>query len=270
MGTGVALFLRRRKHNTCPPALLTASKVDGFMILKRLFSLIIILLMLVLNTVVPAEAVSVNDLNRRIISESAILIDADTGQILYGKNIHKVLRPASITKVMTGLLALENGDLNDEIIATRNALRINPEAASIFLAVGEKVTLEQVMYAMAVVSAGDASNVIAEHIGGTVSNFIKLMNERAYELGALNTNFINAHGMPDPNHRTTAYDMSLIVKAAIDTPGFCEIFSTHRYDMPSTNKRDKPRIFRNLNRMMTGAYKYEGLIAGKTGWTQLF
>jgi len=237
--------------------------------LKRLIVYITVLLFLVITSVISVQSVSLHQLDERIISDAVILIDGDTGQVLYEKNMHKVLRPASITKVMTALLALENGNLDDTIVMTRNALRpIEPTAAIINLVSGEELTLEDALYAMAVVSAADASNGIAEHIGGTVSAFVRSMNQRAKELGALNTNFVNPHGMPDNNHLTTAYDMALISMAAVNTPGFNEIFSTRRYEMPPTNRRATPRIFRNLNRMMDGAYEYKDLIAGKTGWTR--
>jgi len=218
--------------------------------------------------VTPAGAISIAQVNEQLISESAILIDADTGQILYEKDMHSVLRPASITKVMTALLALENGDLSDIIKVSGDALDPIPsDAYKVSLLEGEEITLEQAMYANAIVSAADASNCIAEYVSGTVDDFIELMNERAKELGALNTTFLNAHGMPDDGHLTTAYDMAQIARAAVSTPGFNEIFSTHRYVMPPTNMRETQRVFRNQNRMMTGAFVYPDLIAGKTGWT---
>ena len=237
--------------------------------IKKLIIYILVLLILFMSFSISVLSASLLQLDQQLISEAVILIDGDTGQILYEKNMHKVLRPASITKVMTALLALENGELNDTIIMTRNALRpIEPTAAIISLVSGETLSLEDALYAMVVVSAADASNGIAEHISGTVSAFIRLMNKRAKELGALNTNFTNAHGMPDINHVTTAYDMALISMAAINTPGFNEIFSTPIYEMQPTNMRATPRVFKNLNRMITGAYVYDDLIAGKTGWTR--
>ena len=238
------------------------------MTLRRLFNIIVVSLFLLSYTVYPAKAVSISQISGRLISESAILIDGDTGQILFEKNMHKVMLPASITKVMTALLALENGDLDDTIIITRETLRtLAGDAYKISLVPNEELTLKDALYALAVVSAADASNAIALHIGGTEKEFVRLMNERAAELGALNTNFVNAHGMPDAGHVTTAYDMALIAMAAVKTPGFNEIFSTHRYEMPPTNMRKTQRVFKNMNRMMTGKFIYKDLIAGKTGWT---
>jgi len=237
--------------------------------LKRLFACVIVIVFLFLSAFVSVSAVSVVKLYEDLISEGFILIDGDTGQILVEKNVHRVLRPASITKVMTALLALENGDLDDIVTVSSEALSgIDPSAASIFLRSGEELTLEQALYAMAVTSAADASNVIAEHISGSVDGFVRQMNARAIELGALSTTFVNTHGMPDRNHLTTAFDMALISMAAVNTPGFNEIFNAHVYTIPPTNLRERPRVLRNLNRMMTGAFVYDGLIAGKTGWTR--
>jgi len=237
---------------------------------KKLLNFLVVTLFLFLHTVTPAQAISISKINERLISESAILIDADTGQILFEKNMHKELRPASITKVMTALLGLENGELGDKITITREGLRtIAGDAYKISLVPNEVLTLEDALYALAVVSAADASNAIALHVSGTENDFIDLMNERAAELGALNTNFLNAHGMPDNGHLTTAYDMARIAMAAVSTPGFNEIFSTHRYVMPPTNMRTTQRVFKNLNRMMTGKFVYDDLIAGKTGWTRI-
>jgi len=221
------------------------------------------------HTIVPGQAFTVFQLRQQIISQSAVLMDADTGQVLFEKNMHEVLRPASITKVMTALLALELGDLSDEVTMTNAALRpIAPTAARLGIIPNEVITLEEALYALAVVSAADTSNAIAEHISGTVRDFIRLMNERAKELGALNTNFVNTHGMPDNGHLTTAYDMALISMAAVNTPGFNEIFGAHEFVVGPTNVRAAPRRLRNLNKMITGSYAYEGILSGKTGWTR--
>jgi len=241
------------------------------MILLRLSKSIIVFLLIVVYVTVPVQTVVAAQLNAPIYSETAILMDADTGQILYEKDMHKVMRPASITKIMTALVALENADLGDTISVPRSALRgIAPDAAQIFLLTDEEVTLEQIMHAMAIESAADASNVIAEHVSGSVREFVKLMNTRARELGALNTNFVNTHGMPDNQHRSTAYDMALIAMAAVNTPGFNEVFSARRYVMPPNNRQRTSRVFRNQNQMLTGGeFAYRGFLSGKTGWTQI-
>ena len=238
--------------------------------MKKAAALLIVIVLLGASAAAAAEeADAPAEFADRIISETAILIDVGTGQILFEKDMHMQMRPASITKVMTALLALENGDMGDIIIMTHEAVSTLGEgAANISLAADEELTLEQAMYAMSLSSANDASNGVAEHIGGTIEGFIALMNDRARELGAMNTNFENSHGMPNDDHLSTAYDMALITIAAINTPGFTEIFSALEYEMPPTNIYESPRLFRARNPMMSGDYIYEGIIAEKTGWTR--
>ena len=202
-------------------------------------------------------------------SETAVLIEAGTGTVLYDKNMHRQMYPASITKIMTGMLALEYADPNEIMTASHNAVYSLPYNTShIALFEDENITLEQAMYALGIESANDAANVIAEHIAGTTENFGLLMTQKARELGAMNTNFTNPHGLPEDNHYTTAYDMALITAAAIKTEGFCKYFSTNRYDMAVTNKRDVVRQFWNANYYINGYKECEGLIMSKTGWTE--
>ena len=203
-----------------------------------------------------------------LLSESAILIDGDTGQILLDKSMHEKMHPASITKIMTGLLALELGSMSDIITMSHEAVfSIGRNTSHIALDTNEQITMEQALYALSIASANDAANGIAEHIGGSMEDFTALMNARAIEAGALNTHFSNAHGLPEDDHYTTAYDMAQITMAAIKAPGFTEFFSSSRYDIPPTNKQPEIRFLRTKNAMLTGAYKYEGIIAEKTGWT---
>ncbi len=227
-----------------------------------------ILFALLAGFALPAQAATPEELNNQIISETAILIDADTGQILYEKEMHKPMRPASTTKIMTGLLALENGNLSDTLTMTEEAVStIGEGAANIALAADEQLTLEQAMHALAVVSAADASNGIAEYVAGTVDGFITLMNERAKEAGALRTTFQNAHGMPNEEHLTTAYDLAQITRAALQTPGFTDIFGALEYEIPPTNVLAEPRLLTSHNLMLNGEFQYSGAVAAKTGWT---
>ncbi len=225
---------------------------------------VLALLVLLAGFVTPAQAV----VPESLISETAILIDADSGQILFEKDMHKQMRPASTTKIMTGLLALENGDLSDILTMTEEAVStIGVGAANIALAADEQLTLEQAMHALAVDSAADASNGIAEYVAGTVEDFIGMMNERAKEAGALQTTFQNAHGMPNDEHLTTAYDLAQITRAALATPGFTDIFSSLEYEIPPTNIMPEPRMLTSNNLILVGEYQYEGVLAAKTGWT---
>jgi len=201
-------------------------------------------------------------------AESAVVMDAKTGQILFEKNMHQKQYPASITKIMTGMLAIEKGNLNDTLTISKDAVfSIGRNSSHIALDVDEKISLKQALYALSVASANDAANGIAEHIAGNQESFARLMNERAEEAGAKNTNFVNAHGLPDDDQYTTAYDMARIMKQAIKEPEFVEIFQKNRYQIPPTNEQSEKRYLVSRNRLLNGEHEYEGVIASKTGWT---
>ncbi len=204
-----------------------------------------------------------------MISESAVLMDADTGQILYDKNMHAKRYPASITKIATVICGLENGSLSDKIVMTDEAVfSVSRDSSHIALDVGEEITLEQASYAALLVSANDACNGIAEKCGGTIENFVSMMNELAKDAGALGTNFVNANGLRDENHYTTAYDMARITKHAMKNSDFCKIFGTYKYTMPPNNKQPESRLFVNQHYMISDpALLYDGFVGGKTGWT---
>lgn len=205
-----------------------------------------------------------------IISESAVLMDAKTGQVLFEKNMNEKLYPASITKILTILLGIEKGRLNDKITMSHQAVYTIPRGAShIALDEGEQITLEQALMAALLPSANDACNGIAEHISGSVSGFARLMNRRAREAGALNSSFVNPHGLPNSEQVTTAYDMAMITRAALQNDKFREIFSTVRYTIPPTNKQPEPRDLWSEHRMLTtNRFYYRGVIGGKTGYTR--
>lgn len=201
-------------------------------------------------------------------SGAAILMDADTGEILYEKNSTQRLYPASITKVMTALLALENGNLEDTMTLTYDAVfTIERGSSHIALDVDEEITLEQGLYALLMMSANDAANGIAEHIGGTTADFADLMTKRAKELGAKDTSFKNAHGLYNKDHYTTAYDMALIAKEALKFPKFLDIIGTTNYSIPPTNKQEETRYFYNQHKMLRPEYSFKGILGGKTGFT---
>ncbi|WP_058486906.1 D-alanyl-D-alanine carboxypeptidase family protein [Defluviitalea phaphyphila] len=205
-------------------------------------------------------------------SDSAILMDAKTGTILYEKNIHKKQYPASITKIMTALLAIENGNLEDTITFSKNAVySIEYGSSHIGMQEGEQITLKDALYGMFLMSANEVSNGIAEYIDGSIENFAEHMTKRAEELGAQNTNFVNPHGLHDENHYTTAYDMALIAKEALKYDVFREIIGTITYTIPPTNIVDEPRYLANQHKLFNNkAYPelyYEGCEGGKTGFT---
>lgn len=206
----------------------------------------------------------------QIVSESAVLMDADSGQILFEKNMHRQLPPASITKIMTALLAIEKGDFSDVITMSHDAVFSVPRGAShIALDEGEQLTLEQAMYAMMLPSANDAANGIAEAIGGSLPNFVELMNQRAKELGAQDTHFVNANGLSEEGHYTSAYDMALITREAMKHAQFQTVWGTERYEMAPTNLQPEPRIFFTQNKMLSNTqYHDDDIIGGKLGYTR--
>ncbi len=203
-------------------------------------------------------------------SEAVVLMDARTGQVLYEKNMNEQLYPASITKIMTILLGLEYSNLYDTITMSHQAIySIDKGSSHIALEVGEQITMEQALMAAMLPSANEASNGIAEHISGSIPEFVKLMNKRAAAAGALHTNFANANGLPNDEHVTTAYDMAMITKAALMNEQFRRIFATLQYEIPPTNMKPKPRYLWTEHKMLKpGKYKYDGVIGGKTGYTK--
>ena len=203
-----------------------------------------------------------------ILSQGAVLMDAKTGQVLFEKNMNEKEAPASTTKIMTGLLALEKGNLDDIITMSKDAVfSTERNSSNIALDVNEQISLRNALYGMAIHSANDAANGIAEYIGGTNENFINMMNAKAKELGALNTHFLNSNGLYDENHYSTAYDMALILRQGIKTPGFLEFFNKRTYTIPPTNLKDKERVLYNANSLLMGRWGNVGLIASKTGYT---
>lgn len=216
------------------------------------------LLLFTLGAAMPARAAApAPDVG----SSGAILIDLDTGQVLYTKNADSEFYPASTTKIMTALLALEMGELDDVITAGESVLAV--DGSRIYLEPGEQETLNDLLYAMMLPSANDAAWAIAEHYGGTVDKFVQLMNERAAALGATNTHFITPNGLHDPQHVTTPRDLALIAKAAMANPAFAKIVSTREHEMPWPQK-DSVRPLYNINDML---YNYDGTIGVKTGFT---
>ena len=173
-----------------------------------------------------------------LISESAVLIDADTGTILTQKNADKKMYPASLTKIMTAILAIEMGKLTD-IITVDNETPHEIDGSHIALEAGEILTLKDLLYALMLPSANDAASVIAKHYGKSLDGFVKIMNEKAKELGAYNTNFENPHGLHNENHYTTAADLALITKYAMENETFRKIVATTRYVYPYLSMRGR-------------------------------
>ena len=200
-----------------------------------------------------------------------VLYDAQSGVFLLGRNQDTPLPPASITKVMTILLAYEKLNLSDVIVVTRDMYESIPsDYQRLGLVEGEEITVEEAIYASLLISACDASMALAIAIGGTVEGFADLMNEKALELGCTNTHFTNPYGISDEDHLTTAHDMAIIMAAALQNESYRKISTTSDYTMPATNKNSEARNLVNGNQFIkTPKYAYEYYIGGKTGFTNL-
>ncbi|MCI9000838.1 MAG: D-alanyl-D-alanine carboxypeptidase [Clostridia bacterium] len=201
----------------------------------------------------------------------ALLMDSASGKILYERNAREKRFPASTTKIMTAILALENRKLTDTATVSENAVSTIPYSYTIAnLQIGEVLTYEQLLLVLMLPSANDAATVIAEDIGGSVEGFASMMNQKAREIGCENTNFVNANGIHHENHYTTAYDLALIGQYAMKNEPFRKIVSSVKYTLPTTEKYDKEdRIFTNNNRLINSnsSNYYQYATGIKTGYT---
>ena len=234
-------------------------------------TIIIIIITYILLSIVPAYGLTIN-------SESALLFDLNTGSTLFSYNAKQRMYPASVTKIMTCILALELGDLKD-VITVDEETPYEIYGSKISLEPGEILTLKDLLYALMLPSANDAASVIAKHYAGSIEEFAKLMNKKALELEAINTNFVNPHGLHDDNHYTTASDLKKIVIYAMKNETFREIVKTKRYIINATNKKEE-RILNNGNNLILntssniyvdGLYvsrEYEGALGIKPGYTE--
>lgn len=204
-------------------------------------------------------------------SPSVILMERNTGNILYEKNADEIRYPASTTKIMTAILTLENCNLNDVVRVTYSAVQNVPSGYTIAdLKVDEELTIEQLLHLLLIPSASDAANTLAEHIGGSIESFATMMNTKAKEIGCTNTNFVNPDGRHDENHTSTARDLTLIANYAMNNEIFRSIVSKSAYIVYPTNKVSTERYFTNTNSLLNKSsnnYYYDKAIGIKTGFT---
>ncbi len=204
-------------------------------------------------------------------SETYVVVDAKTGQVLIEKGMNKKRAPASITKILTCALALEREDnLDKPVTMTREVIySIPPNTTHIALQEGETASLKDMLLGTMLISANDAANGVALGVCGNLEDFVSLMNQKVGQIGLKNTRFNNPHGLDDPNHYTTAYDMAMITKYALTVPGFRELFGTLEYDFPVTNKKSRDYTFYNQDAMLfdVNSVYYEGVEGGKLGYT---
>lgn len=201
-------------------------------------------------------------------AQAAILMEAETGTILYAKNIHEQLYPASTTKMLTCLLAVEHCALDETVQFSYKAVDAVPtDASNMGMDAGEYLSLEECLYGIMVASANEVANAVAEHVAGSLDGFAEMMNERAKELGCKNSHFVNANGLFDEDHYTSAYDLALIARAYFQNDVLRRIGNTPSYHFtPSAGQPDDFHK-KNKHQMVTGEFSYEGIIGGKTGYT---
>ena len=222
---------------------------------------------------VPASALEDPDIR----AKAALLVEAETGTILYDKNCHDELSIASTTKIMSALLvfeAIDRGELrlDQSIAATASALRGLPEDGSTAdIVEGETLTVEQLLYCMLVISANETCNILGEVVAGSVEGFVERMNQRAQELGCQNTHFANTTGLTQSGHYSSAYDLYLITRQAIQYDEFMTMVNTKSYEIPPTNKTEEERVLHSTNALISNwrlaGYLYSGAQGIKTGST---
>lgn len=196
-----------------------------------------------------------------VAAESAILMDAGSGRVLYAKSPFKRRPQASTTKITTTIVALEKGSLTDKVIISDRAAHTGE--SSIWLQKGEVQTLQDLLYAVMLYSANDAATAVAEHVGGTEANFIRMMNEKAAAIGARDTHYQNPHGLDNPSHYSSAYDLALIARYAMKNPKFQQIVKTPSYSLPWPGHQ-WPRVVHTRNKLLG---VYSGNDGIKTGTT---
>lgn len=225
----------------------------------KTFPLFCLILFLIFPRMAAAQAPGVT-------ADAAVLLDVETGQIYFARNHTRRAEPASLTKIMTAVVALENGNLEDVVTVGGRPASVSM-GSIIDLKKGEKIKLEELLKAALVCSANDSTVAIAEHVGGTHDHFIKMMNAKAAALGLFGTRYANTNGYHNPNHYTTAYDLALLTRYALGHPKFNELVQTREATVHWVEPPDREEKLRNSNRLLFG--EYEGIDGVKTGTTPM-
>ena len=223
---------------------------------------ILILLLSIFITIPDYAAYSQNIVNKKpnISSQFVLLMDGDSGRVLFDKNSNKVVPMASTTKIITAIVALENSNLNDIVTISKRASSIR--GSTIGLKDGQKLTVEQLIYGLMLKSGNDCAIAIAEHVSGSVEKFVVMMNSKAFDIGAFNTHFVTPHGLDEDGHFTTVYDLALITRYAFNNEMFSKIVSTKNITI---NGASGPRSFSNINKTLWNLKGADGVQTGYTG-----
>lgn len=185
-----------------------------------------------------------------ITTNAVLLVDADSGEVLFSKNADEQIYPASTTKLMTALLTIENASLDDEVTVGDEVTGFPSGSSLLGMTSGETLTIRDLLHGIFLVSGNDAASALAVHIGGTQEQFVDMMNARAQELGMTHTNFVNPHGIKDDNHYTTASDMALLAREVLKHEELVSIASTETYTIPANEEHSEDRELENTNRLI--------------------
>ena len=248
--------------------------------MKKIFNKILFSISLIIFSLLTYINISYAHENISIESKAGLLIERSQKKILFEKNIHEKMYPASTTKILTAIVVLENANINDYAVVSQNALDTIPYGyVTCNLQVGEELKVQDLLYALMIESANDAAVVLAEHVAGSVEDFAFMMNEKAREIGCENTHFVNPNGIHDENHYCTAYDLYLMTEYALtfnQNEIFRDLISRTSYTLPATNKHaEADRTFTTTNELMIennndriDNYYYKYAFGVKTGHTK--
>lgn len=237
--------------------------------IKKIKILILLITSIFIINTSYANDYEITETDLDIASTSAILIDSNSGAVIYSKDADKQMYPASTTKIVTAILTIENGNLNDITTVSKTAISPIPSGYSTaYLVEGEEISIQDLLETLLIHSANDSANVLAEYISGSIDEFVNLMNQKVYELGCKNTHFTNTNGIQNENHYSTSEDLAIIAKYCMNNQIFRKIVSMENCTISATNKSGK-RIFQNTNDSILKNSKYyrDDCIGIKTGYT---
>ncbi len=241
--------------------------------MKKIISMILICFLLIMNIDITAQAVEPSEIENwpmgpEVASQGAVLIEANTGTVLYSKNMNQRFYPASTTKILATLVAIEHAKLDEMVSFSNEAVfSIERGSSNMGMDVGQQITMEQCLYGILVYSANEVTNAVAEHVAGDIDTFVGMMNTKAAELGCSNSHFVTTNGLHDDLHYTTPYDLAQIGRAFFANETLAKMSGTRYYKIEPTGKQPDLIELYTHNKLTNNTYPYEGYVGGKTGYT---
>ena len=241
--------------------------------MKKIISMILICFLLILNIDITAQAVDPSEIENwpmgpEVASQGAVLIEANTGTVLYSKNMNQRFYPASTTKILATLVAMEHAKLDEKVdFSTEAVFSIERGSSNMGMDVGQQITMEQCLYGILVYSANEVTNAVAEHVAGDIDTFVGMMNEKAAALGCSNSHFVTTNGLHDDMHYTTPYDLAQIGRAFFANETLAKMAGTRYYKIEPTDRQPDLIELYTHNKLTNNTYPYEGYVGGKTGYT---